>query len=93
MRYKISAPKDASSDRFVLSKGHAAPILYAAWCEAGLVPLKDLKTLRKLGSDYEGHPTPRLKFIDVGTGSLGQGLAVACGMAYVGKNYDNASYQ
>lgn len=93
MRYKVSAPKDASSDRFVLSKGHAAPILYAAWAEAGLFPVADLQNLRKLGSDLEGHPTPRLNFIDVGTGSLGQGLAVACGMAYVGKNYDKASYR
>lgn len=93
MRYKISAPKDASSDRFVLSKGHAAPILYAAWAEAGLFPTEDLGNLRKLGSDLEGHPTPRLNFVDVGTGSLGQGLAVACGMAYVGKNYDKANYR
>ncbi|XP_017782195.1 PREDICTED: transketolase-like protein 2 isoform X2 [Nicrophorus vespilloides] len=93
MRYKISAPRDASSDRFVLSKGHAAPILYAAWAEAGLFPVDDLKNLRKLGSDLEGHPTPRLNFIDVGTGSLGQGLAIAAGMAYVGKNYDKANYR
>ncbi|XP_033214936.1 transketolase-like protein 2 isoform X2 [Belonocnema kinseyi] len=93
MRYKISAPKDASSDRFVLSKGHAAPILYAAWAEAGLFKTSDLLNLRKFDSDLEGHPTPRLNFIDVGTGSLGQGLSVAAGMAYVGKNYDKASYR
>lgn len=93
MRYKVSAPKDASSDRFVLSKGHAAPALYAAWAEAGLFPVADLENLRKLGSDLEGHPTPRLNFIDVGTGSLGQGLAIAGGMAYVGKNYDKANYR
>ncbi|XP_967219.2 transketolase-like protein 2 isoform X1 [Tribolium castaneum] len=93
MRYKISAPKDPSSDRFVLSKGHAAPALYAVWAEAGLFPVADLQNLRKLGSDLEGHPTPRLNFIDVGTGSLGQGLAIACGMAYVGKNFDKASYR
>lgn len=93
MRYKISAPKDASSDRFVLSKGHACPILYAAWAEAGLFPTSELLNLRKIDSDLEGHPTPRLNFIDVGTGSLGQGLAVACGMAYVGKYYDKASYR
>lgn len=93
MRYKISAPRDASSDRFILSKGHAAPILYAAWAEAGLFPTSELLNLRKIDSDLEGHPTPRLNFIDVGTGSLGQGLAVACGMAYVGKYYDKASYR
>lgn len=93
MRYKIKQPKDVSNDRFILSKGHAAPILYAAWAEAGLFPVEDLKSLRKLESNLEGHPTPRLNFIDVATGSLGQGLAVAAGMAFVGKHYDNASYR
>lgn len=93
MRYKISAPRDASSDRFILSKGHAAPILYAAWAEAGLFPTNDLMNLRKIDSDLEGHPTPRLNFVDVGTGSLGQGVAVACGMAYIGKNIDKADYR
>ncbi|KAF2884852.1 hypothetical protein ILUMI_21329 [Ignelater luminosus] len=83
----------ASKSGFILSKGHAAPILYAAWAEAGLFPLEDLKSLRKLKSDLEGHPTPRLNFIDVATGSLGQGLAVAAGMAFVGKHYDNAPYR
>ncbi len=93
MRYKISAPRDASSDRFILSKGHAAPILYAAWAEAGLFPTKELLNLRKFDSDLEGHPTPRLNFVDVATGSLGQGLSVAAGMAYVGKYFDKASYR
>ncbi|XP_018306430.1 transketolase-like protein 2 isoform X1 [Mycetomoellerius zeteki] len=93
MRYKVSAPRDPNSDRFVLSKGHAAPILYAAWAEAGLFPTSELLNLRKFDSDLEGHPTPRLNFVDVGTGSLGQGLSVAAGMAYVGKNYDKASYR
>lgn len=93
MRYKISAPRDASSDRLILSKGHAAPILYAAWAEAGLFPTSDLMNLRKIDSDLEGHPTPRLNFVDVGTGSLGQGVAVACGMAYIGKVIDKADYR
>lgn len=93
MRYKLSSPRDPSSDRFILSKGHAAPILYAAWAEAGLFPISDLQNLRKVDSDLEGHPTPRLNFVDVGTGSLGQGLSVACGMAYVGKYFDKASYR
>lgn len=93
MRYKVHDPKDPTSDRLVLSKGHAAPILYAAWAEAGLFPIGDLLTLRKLGSDLEGHPTPRLRFVDVATGSLGQGLAVANGMAYVGKYYDKCGYR
>eukprot|EP00095_Tigriopus_kingsejongensis_P001995 maker-scaffold1340_size46339-snap-gene-0.14 protein:Tk01995 transcript:maker-scaffold1340_size46339-snap-gene-0.14-mRNA-1 annotation:"Transketolase" len=93
MKYKVSEPKSASNDRFVLSKGHAAPILYAAWAEAGLFPTSELQKLRKLDSDLEGHPTPRLNFIDVATGSLGQGLSVACGMAYVGKHFDKAPYR
>ncbi|KAL1505480.1 hypothetical protein ABEB36_005043 [Hypothenemus hampei] len=88
MRYTVNAPKDPSSDRFVLSKGHAAPALYAAWVENGLIPEKELMKLRQLGNDLEGHPTPRLNFVDVGTGSLGQGLAIAAGMAYVCKNFD-----
>lgn len=93
MRYKVSEPRCPSSDRLVLSKGHAAPILYAAWAEAGLFPVSELSNLRRFDSDLEGHPTPRLNFVDVGTGSLGQGLAVACGMAYVGKYYDKATYR
>jgi len=93
MRFKVAEPRHASSDRFILSKGHAAPILYAAWAEAGLFPAADLLNLRKITSDLEGHPTPRLSFIDVATGSLGQGLSVACGMAYAGKHFDKASYR
>jgi len=93
MRYSVKEPKHPSNDRFILSKGHAAPILYAAWAEAGLFPVSDLMSLRKIDSDLEGHPTPRLNFIDVATGSLGQGLSVACGMAYAGKHFDKASYR
>ncbi|XP_016978145.2 transketolase-like protein 2 [Drosophila rhopaloa] len=93
LRLNLKHPRDPSSDRFILSKGHAAPILYAAWAEAGLFPIEDLNNLRKIDSDLEGHPTPRLNFIDVGTGSLGQGVAVGAGMAYVGKNYDKADYR
>ncbi|XP_071033205.1 transketolase isoform X2 [Parasteatoda tepidariorum] len=93
MRYRLENPKDPSSDRFVLSKGHAAPILYAAWGEVGLFPIDDLLNLRKIDSDLEGHPTPRLSFVDVATGSLGQGLSCAVGMAYVGKYIDKGSYR
>merc|ERR1740131_606322 len=93
MRYSVQEPRHPSNDRFILSKGHAAPILYAAWAEAGLFPTSDLMNLRKIDSDLEGHPTPRLNFIDVATGSLGQGLSVACGMAYCGKFFDKASYR
>jgi len=94
MRYSVAEPKAASNDRFILSKGHAAPILYAAWAEAGLFDPSLLLDLRKIDSDLEGHPTPRLNFVDVATGSLGQGLSVACGMAYAGKHFDKeASYR
>jgi len=82
-----------SSFYSTLGKGHAAPILYAAWAEAGLFPTSDLLNLRKIDSDLEGHPTPRLNFVDVATGSLGQGLSVAAGMAYVGKYVDKAPYR
>lgn len=93
MKYSIKEPKGPSNDRFILSKGHAAPILYAAWAEAGLFPVADLMNLRKIDSDLEGHPTPRLNFVDVATGSLGQGLSVAAGMAYIGKYIDKAPYR
>ena len=65
----------------MLSKGHAAPILYAAWAEAGLFPRSEVMKLREYTSDLEGHPTPRLNFVDLATGSLGQGLAAAVGIA------------
>ncbi|MEQ1758740.1 MAG: transketolase [Vicinamibacterales bacterium] len=81
MRYDPSDPQCPDNDRFVLSKGHAAPLLYAAWAEAGYLRRDDLLTLRRLDSDLEGHPTPRLPFVDVATGSLGQGLCAGVGIA------------
>jgi transketolase len=81
MRYFPKDPHYHNNDRFILSKGHAAPLLYAAWAETGLFPTTELLKLRELGSDLEGHPTPRLPFVDVATGSLGQGLSVGVGMA------------
>lgn len=93
MKYKAADPANASNDRFVLSKGHAAPILYAAWVEAGYIKESELLNLRKITSDLEGHPTPKLPFVDVATGSLGQGLGAACGMAYTGKHFDKSSYR
>src|SRR5688572_17786825 len=81
MRFDPKDPQNPYNDRFVLSKGHAAPILYAAWAEAGLFPREELLKLREIGSDLEGHPTPRLNFVDVATGSLGQGICAAIGTA------------
>ena len=85
MRYDPSSPRARDNDTFVLSKGHAAPLLYAAWAEAGALSREDLLNLRKIDSDLEGHPTPRLPFVDVATGSLGQGLSVGVGMALAAK--------
>jgi transketolase len=81
MRFDPKDPHNPDADRFILSKGHAAPILYAAWAEAGAFPREELLKLREIGSDLEGHPTPRLPFVDVATGSLGQGICAAVGCA------------
>jgi hypothetical protein len=81
MRYDPANPRHEQADRLVLSKGHAAPLLYAAWAEAGFIEKSDLLNLRKFTSDLEGHPTPRLPFVDVATGSLGQGLCAGIGTA------------
>jgi transketolase len=93
MRYDPKNPKAPNSDRFVLSKGHAAPLLYAAWAEAGLFPKQDLLKLRTLHSNLEGHPTPRLPFVDMATGSLGQGLSVGVGLALNAKYLDKVDYR
>jgi transketolase len=81
MKFDPKDPHNPNADRFVLSKGHAAPILYAAWAEAGAFDRSELLKLRTIGSDLEGHPTPRLPFVDVATGSLGQGICAAVGSA------------
>ena len=81
MRYDAKNPHFYNNDRFILSKGHAAPLLYAAWAENGFIPVPELATLRQFTSELEGHPTPRLPFVDVATGSLGQGLGVGAGVA------------
>jgi len=93
MRYDIHQADNPNNDRFVLSKGHAAPLLYAAWAEAGIIEVDDLLNLRKIDSDLEGHPTPRLPWVDVATGSLGQGLSVGLGMAINGKYLDQLDYR
>ena len=88
MRFDPHDPQHPEADRFVLSKGHAAPILYAAWAAAGAFPREDVLKLRALDSDLEGHPTPRLPFVDVATGSLGQGL---CGRRRASRSTRGAS--
>jgi transketolase len=81
MRYNLGDPEDWGNDEFVLSKGHAAPILWAAYAEAGIIPEPELMKLRSISSDLEGHPTPRVKWVKAATGSLGQGLSVGLGLA------------
>ncbi|MEW6183202.1 MAG: transketolase [Bacillota bacterium] len=82
MRIDPKRPDDPDRDRFVLSKGHAAPLLYATLAERGFFPVKELMTLRKLGSRLQGHPDMRkLPGVEMSTGSLGQGLSAANGMA------------
>ncbi len=81
MRFDPSKPNDVGGDRFVLSKGHAAPVLYAALAEAGVFPVSRVMTLRQFSSELEGHPTPRVPGVDAATGSLGQGLSVGAGLA------------
>jgi len=86
MKYDPRKPADPDRDRFILSKGHACPVLYSAMAEAGYFPVDEIMTLRKLGSPYEGHPNmKRLPGIEASTGSLGQGLSIGIGHALAGK--------
>jgi transketolase len=90
MRFDPRNPGSRDNDVFVLSKGHAAPLLYSAWAEAGAFDPEELLRLRTLHSDLEGHPTPRLPFVPVATGSLGQGLSAAVGIAFDAKELRHA---
>jgi transketolase len=81
LRYDWKDPRSPDNDRLILSKGHASPLLYSMFKAAGAISDAELLSLRKLDSRLEGHPTPRLPWVDVATGSLGQGLAAAVGMA------------
>jgi transketolase len=81
MQFDPTDPHNPANDRFVLSKGHAAPLLWSAYAECGILAERDLLTLRKIDSNLEGHPTPRMPWVDVATGSLGQGLSAGLGNA------------
>ncbi|MFD9321011.1 transketolase [Streptomyces sp. NPDC060053] len=88
-RYDFDRPAHPGNDRFVLSKGHASPLLYSAYKAAGAIDDEELLTFRQLGSRLEGHPTPqRLPWVETATGSLGQGLPVGVGIALAGKRLD-----
>ncbi|MFE5483220.1 transketolase [Streptomyces sp. NPDC056527] len=93
LRYDFDRPDHPGNDRLVLSKGHASPLLYAMYRAAGVVGDSELLTFRARGSLLEGHPTPRLPWVDVATGSLGQGLPIGVGMALAGKFLDRVPYQ
>ncbi|BAZ53519.1 transketolase [Nostoc sp. NIES-4103] len=90
--YDFNDPQNPNNDRFILSKGHAAPLLYAMYKAAGVISDKELLSLRQLGSRLEGHPTPVLPWVDVATGSLGQGLPIGVGVALAGKYLDQLPY-
>lgn len=86
MKHDPKNPKWTDRDRFILGKGHAAPVLYAVMAEAGYVPKDQLNTLRKMGSIYQGHPDVRfIPALEASTGSLGEGLSVGLGMAFAAR--------
>lgn len=85
MNVDPNEPNDPDRDRLVLSKGHAAPALYAVLALRGFFPMEEMKTLRKIGSRLQGHPVIKIPGVDMSTGSLGQGISAACGMALSAK--------
>lgn len=93
-KMNVSAEKseDADRDRFVLSKGHCAPALYSVLALKGYFPESEIKNLRHIGAMLQGHPCIKIKGVDMSSGSLGQGISAACGMALAGK-IDNKSYK
>src|SRR3954454_3774276 len=87
-RFDFDEPKRAENDRLIFSKGHASTLLYAIFRSAGAITDEELLQYRQFGSRLEGHPTPVLPWVDVATGSLGQGLPIGVGMALAAKNLD-----
>lgn len=92
LKYDYKNPKYHNNDRFILSKGHSVPVLYAALHQLGVITEQELLSYRRIDSDFEGHPTPRLAYNEAATGSLGQGLAVGLGMA-LNARYEGLSYR
>jgi transketolase len=93
LRYDFESPHDPHNDRLVFSKGHASTLLYAMFRAAGAISEEELLTYRQFDSIFEGHPTPRIPWVDVATGSLGQGLPYAVGMALAGKRLDRLPFR
>jgi transketolase len=92
-RYDFDEPKSPANDRLVFSKGHASPLVYGLFRAAGALSEEEFMTYRELGSRLEGHPTPVLPWVDVATGSLGQGLPIGVGMALAGKRLDRLPFR
>lgn len=92
LRYDFDNPQNPNNDHLIFSKGHASPLLYSLYKAAGAITDEELMTLRKFGSRLEGHPTPILPWVDVATGSLGQGLPIGVGVALAGKYLDKLPY-
>jgi transketolase len=93
LHYDFDNPDDPRNDHLVFSKGHASPLLYSVYKAAGAISDEELLTFRKFGSRLEGHPTPILPWVDVATGSLGQGLPYGVGIALAGKRLDQLPYR
>ncbi|GCE46630.1 transketolase [Thermosporothrix hazakensis] len=93
LHYDFDNPKHPNNDHLIFSKGHASPLLYSMYKAAGAITDDELMTLRKFGSRLEGHPTPVLPWVDVATGSLGQGLPIGVGIALAGKYLDKLPYK
>ncbi|MFN2471463.1 MAG: transketolase [Gaiellaceae bacterium] len=93
LHYDFDAPENPANDHLVFSKGHASPLLYALLLAAGAISEEELLSFRKFGSRFEGHPTPVIPWVDVATGSLGQGLPFAVGIALAGKRLDRLPYR
>src|SRR5580658_11183755 len=93
LHYDFDDPHNLTNDRLIFSKGHAAPLLYSVYKAAGAITDAEMLTLRQYGSRIEGHPTPILPWVDVATGSLGQGLPTGVGMAFSGKYLDKLPFK
>src|SRR5918998_3872949 len=93
LRYRFDRPDDPTNDHLIFSKGHASTLAYAVFRAAGAISDDELMTYRQFGSPLQGHPTPVLPWVDVATGSLGQGFPIAVGVALAGKRLDRLPYR
>jgi transketolase len=93
LHYDFANPHNLTNDHLIFSKGHASPLLYSMYKAAGAISDEELLSFRKFGSRLQGHPTPIIPWVDVATGSLGQGLPIAVGVALAGKYLDKRAYR